>query len=267
MKNSKDALQGHQQWHICSDVVTVRWPRSGKQERMETAVLEEIGPDGAVVQLENEVSCHTTVRLDCSTAGFDGVIRECRYEKGLGYFVKIFFAADQQWSTDVYQPRHLMDPDDDTSQPSVCLPACGAQERCPTEYVARAVDPRSVVGEIVHRVAQNIAVVCGEMDLMDLAKCFVHHFGAPAECRLFTAFVSAYRGARENMVGPYEQPVSPLRQACNIAMLLASVPDEALRSPAPQESQQIDYSWSDTAVLSSEHRIGFDSARQPVKYR
>ncbi|MCP5118885.1 MAG: hypothetical protein GY953_49370 [bacterium] len=76
MKQRKEDPQVREQWYICSDLVSVRWQRSGKQERVETAVLEEIGPGGALVQLESEVACQTAVRLDCPAAGFDGGVRE-----------------------------------------------------------------------------------------------------------------------------------------------------------------------------------------------
>jgi hypothetical protein len=192
--------------------------------------LEEIGPEGALVQLENAVACPTEVQLDCPTAEFDGIVRECQYEEGLGYFARIAFNAGQRWSSEVYRPEHLLDTADLAPEPPECDAGCGAADWCPTQLVARAVDPEADIEETVRRVAQNIAVVCGEMDAMELAECFVHHFGAPTECRLFTTFVWSYRNARESLVDEYEQPISPLRQACNIAMLLASVPEGAWRS-------------------------------------
>jgi hypothetical protein len=229
MEYGKQSMQTRNQWYVCSDVVSVRWQRSGKQARTENAVLEEIGPDGAVVQLECAVAGKTVVRLDCPTVGFDGVVRECRHEPELGYFATIAFTAGQRWSVDDYRPQHLLESTDLWPEPPECEMGCGSSNWCPTEFVARAVDPQNTMSDTVRRVAQNLAVVCGEMDATEMARCFVHHFGVPKECVLFTTFVRAYRDARENLVGPYEQPVSPLRQVCSIATLLAGMPKEALR--------------------------------------
>jgi hypothetical protein len=230
MQKGRELLRAHDQWFMCSDVVSVHWRRSGKRARVEDAVLEEIGPDGAVVQLESAVAPRTAVRLECSTAGFDGVVRECRHEAGLGYFAKIVFDAGQRWSVAEYRPEHLLDPADLAPELSDCEIGCEATEWCPAELVARAVDPQNRIAETVRRVAQNLAVVSGEMDTAELAWCFVRHFGKPKGCVLFKTFAGAYRSAREGMTGPFEQPVSPLRQVWNIAMLLASLPEETLRS-------------------------------------
>jgi hypothetical protein len=185
------------------------------------------------VQLENAVASQTAIRLNCPTVEFDGVVRECWYEEALGYFAKIAFNAGQRWTLDVYRPRHLLEPGDIAPQVPECTKGCGDLGWCPTEYVARAVDPQIAMDETVRRVAQNTAVVCGDMNTAELARCFADYFGAPRKCILFTVFADAYRSARESLAGPYEQPVSPLRQACNVAMLLASVPDEALRAHGP----------------------------------
>jgi hypothetical protein len=232
MRHGK-ATQSGEQWHVCSDLVSVHWRSSRKKERIEAAVLEEISAEGAVIQLESAIASQTAIRLNCPAIEFDGIVRESWREEELGYFAEIAFNAGQRWSIDVYRPRHLLEPGDIRQQAPECMKGRGNLDRCPTEYVARAVNPQIAMDETVRRVAQNIAVVCGEMTTVELARCFVDFFGAPKKCLLFTAFAEAYRSARANLVGPYEQPVSPLCQACNVAMLLASIPDEAHRAHAP----------------------------------
>jgi len=233
MKNRRTSANAKEQWFICSDLVSIRWQRPGMSEEADSAVLEEIGPSGAVVQLETGVAPGTSLRLDCQGVRFDGVVRTCRKEQYLGYFAEITFTLGQQWSVDLYRPRHLLEfniPEPHTAgHDHKDIARDGRWE----DNIIPIDAPRAAAYETIRRVAQNLAVVCGEMELVEMEQCFTRFFDSAPQGILFGGFVSAYRSARESLTGFYELPVSPLRQACHIAMLLGGLPDEEMQRAMP----------------------------------
>jgi hypothetical protein len=227
MRGSRTPAECQQQWFFCSELVLIQWP--GGVGDAVSAILEEIGPDGAVVQLEAEVAPRTSLTLVCEGTQFDGVVRRCRKEPPLGYFTEIDFAPGQQWSADLFRPSHLL---------NVTIPgprAAGhdfrdfARDQCWADCMAPADAVPQAAFETIRRVAQNLAVVCGEMDLLEMAQCFSRFFRQEPQGAMFGGFVSAYRNARESLAGLYEMPVSPLRQVSQIAGLLGAMPEGAVR--------------------------------------
>ena len=94
---------------LCADMVEVHWKdRSGRQ-RGTTAILEDICPSGACLQVEEPVPLGVEMRWAQSKQVFQGYARYCVYRE-IGYFVGVEFDASFKWSKKTFKPQHLLDP-------------------------------------------------------------------------------------------------------------------------------------------------------------
>jgi hypothetical protein len=105
---------------LCADLVRVDW-LAGVNPRTAEAVLEDISPLGACVQVEElipmgaAISISTISTISTSSgladsseaaARFTGWVSYCVY-RDYGYFVGIRFSNETRWSSGVYEPQHL----------------------------------------------------------------------------------------------------------------------------------------------------------------
>ena len=93
---------------MCADMVEMGWKDRTGKHRSATALLEDISPSGACLQLETAVPLGVEVRVDCADRKFMGRVKYCAYRE-IGYFVGVEFDSATQWSKRAYKPRHLLD--------------------------------------------------------------------------------------------------------------------------------------------------------------
>jgi hypothetical protein len=93
---------------MCADMVDVCWREpTGKSRRM-TALLEDISPSGACLQLDIPVPIGARFRWSTADRQFTGRVQYCVYRE-IGYYVGVEFDAGTRWSKQDYRPRHLLD--------------------------------------------------------------------------------------------------------------------------------------------------------------
>lgn len=92
---------------LCSDLISVLQDGS---EQTAAAILEDVSPSGACVQLEAPIPVDAKLRLVVSNLDLRGNVRYCRHQKGEGYFVGVEFESGMKWSPNEYRPAHLLDP-------------------------------------------------------------------------------------------------------------------------------------------------------------
>ena len=92
---------------LCADMVEVRWKAAGKNRRA-MALLEDISPSGACLQLEEALPLDVKVQWECPKQEFTGHVRYCVYRE-IGYFVGVQFVDASKWSKKTYEPQHLLD--------------------------------------------------------------------------------------------------------------------------------------------------------------
>jgi hypothetical protein len=90
---------------LCADVVHLT-RIVGAQSKTVEAVLEDISPPGACVQVEEEIPLGTEVELTAGEKSLCGVVSYCVY-RDYGYFVGIHFLDETHWSSGVFVPGHL----------------------------------------------------------------------------------------------------------------------------------------------------------------
>jgi hypothetical protein len=94
--------------YLCADLVRVDWMISGGDFRSIEAVLEDISPVGACVQVEEPVELGTTLVLTIDKSHFAGHVCYCGF-RDYGYFVGIRFSEETEWTSEIVLPQHLTD--------------------------------------------------------------------------------------------------------------------------------------------------------------
>jgi hypothetical protein len=93
---------------LCADMIEVSWTEHSGKCQTATALLEDISPSGACLQLEAPVPLYVPIRWTSPNQEFAGVVRYCHFRE-IGYFVGVAFSAGTKWSEQAYQPQHLLD--------------------------------------------------------------------------------------------------------------------------------------------------------------
>jgi hypothetical protein len=93
----------------CSDLVHVWWKDSARWKKKGLAVLEDISPSGACVQLELPLPCGARVRIKHQEWKVEGEVRYCMY-RDEGYFLGVRLDDDARWSESAFKPKHMIDP-------------------------------------------------------------------------------------------------------------------------------------------------------------
>lgn len=93
---------------LCADMVELTWKDVGGKTRQGMALLEDISPSGASLQLETPLPLAAEVRWRSPKQEFVGRVRYCVYRE-IGYFVGVEFAPATRWSKKSFKPQHLLD--------------------------------------------------------------------------------------------------------------------------------------------------------------
>jgi hypothetical protein len=93
---------------LCADMVNIRWTDSAGRHHRATALLEDIAPHGACLQVETAVPPDGDIVVEHAKARMHGMVRYCVYRE-IGYFVGVQFTPDCEWSRNKFTPQHLLD--------------------------------------------------------------------------------------------------------------------------------------------------------------
>jgi hypothetical protein len=91
---------------LCADLVRVDWvPGAGEATTVE-AVLEDISPVGACVQVEEAIPLGAAVAITAHGNTFNGFVSYCVF-RDYGYFVGVKLSDQSRWSRVEFEPQHL----------------------------------------------------------------------------------------------------------------------------------------------------------------
>jgi hypothetical protein len=93
---------------LCADMVNVRWKDANGRQCQATALLEDIAPHGACLQLDTALPLHVDLILEYGKIRMEGAVRYCVY-RDIGYFIGVQFMSDSEWSRSKFTPQHLLD--------------------------------------------------------------------------------------------------------------------------------------------------------------
>ena len=94
---------------LCADLVELEWVDLKGRRRRSVANLEDISAAGACLQVETPIPLNTDISLHLPDDDFKGTIRYCVHRE-IGYYLGMEFAEGTRWSTRMYKPQHLFDP-------------------------------------------------------------------------------------------------------------------------------------------------------------
>jgi hypothetical protein len=95
------------QRNLCSDLVELFWSdRLGWPHRA-NAVLEDISPTGACVQVETIIPVNAELALRLGELGLPAIVKYCTLIDG-SYFVGVEFSSEKGWSPEEYNPKHIL---------------------------------------------------------------------------------------------------------------------------------------------------------------
>ncbi len=93
---------------LCADLIEIRWKNKAGKAQRASALLEDISPSGACLQVDRPVPLGVEVHWRSPKSEFRGLVRYCVYRE-IGYFVGVEFEGDLRWSKRLYKPQHLLD--------------------------------------------------------------------------------------------------------------------------------------------------------------
>jgi hypothetical protein len=91
---------------LCADLVNVQWNPESGPSRNEWAILEDISPSGACLEIEEYIPPETMVSLQFKTDHCRARIKYCKFDK-INYLLGVQFEQGYRWSRRKFKPEHL----------------------------------------------------------------------------------------------------------------------------------------------------------------
>lgn len=95
---------------FCADLIEVTWSDGGRI-RHSVANLEDISSSGICLMLESALPLGVEVTVRVGTAELKGIARHATSGEA-GFLIGVEFYPESHWSADLYQPEHMLDPED-----------------------------------------------------------------------------------------------------------------------------------------------------------
>jgi hypothetical protein len=92
---------------MCAQLVTIVYQGEDGRKNKANAILEDISPGGACIQLEQPIALDTSVSILYPHGRYYGVVRHCELGQ-TGYFAGVQFSPGYRWSRQRFTPEHLL---------------------------------------------------------------------------------------------------------------------------------------------------------------
>jgi hypothetical protein len=93
---------------MCADMVGVQWIDDSGREHACSALLEDISPSGASLQLDSPLPLGTVLAIRYHKGCLGGSVCYCFFYE-IGYWIGVQFESKFKWSRQRYRPKHLLD--------------------------------------------------------------------------------------------------------------------------------------------------------------
>ena len=91
---------------LCADLVKVQWKSESGRLHTEWAILGDISPSGACLEMEEPIPSDTLLSLEFPTDRCQARIKYCIFDK-INYLLGVTFEQGYRWSRGRYKPNHL----------------------------------------------------------------------------------------------------------------------------------------------------------------
>ena len=92
---------------LCADLVKIQWAPESGPTRSEWAILEDISPSGACLEVEAYILPDTIVSLQFATDQCQARVKYCRFDQ-VKYLLGVHFEQGYRWSRRRFKPDHLI---------------------------------------------------------------------------------------------------------------------------------------------------------------
>jgi len=92
---------------LCADLVKMTWTPNLEQSNKDWAILEDISPSGACLEIDEPIPVDTVVELEFGEDRCRAIVRYCNYDK-TNYLLGVEFESGYSWSSSRWEPKHLV---------------------------------------------------------------------------------------------------------------------------------------------------------------
>jgi len=92
---------------LCADLIKMAWAPEYEPFRSEWAILGDISPSGACLEIEEPVPVNAIVELEFGGDRCQAVVQYCKYDK-VNYLLGVKFKQGYRWSSNRWEPKHLI---------------------------------------------------------------------------------------------------------------------------------------------------------------
>jgi len=92
---------------LCADLIKMAWTPEMESFRTEWAILGDISPSGACLEIEEPVPVNAIVELEFGCDRCQAVVQYCKYDK-VNYLLGVKFNHGYRWSSNRWEPKHLI---------------------------------------------------------------------------------------------------------------------------------------------------------------
>lgn len=100
-------LERREDRELCADLVKVQWKLESGHSHSEWAILEDISPSGACLDIEEFIPPETIVSLQFKGDACQARVKYCKFEKS-NYILGVLFEQGYRWSRRKFKPEHLI---------------------------------------------------------------------------------------------------------------------------------------------------------------
>ncbi len=100
-------LERREDRELCADLVKVQWKLESGHSHSEWAILEDISPSGACLDIEEFIPPETIVSLQFKGDDCQARVKYCKFEKS-NYILGVLFEQGYRWSRRKFKPEHLL---------------------------------------------------------------------------------------------------------------------------------------------------------------
>ena len=92
---------------LCADLVKMAWTSEPEFPRSDWAILGDISPSGACLEIEEPIPVNAVVELEFGADRCEAVVQYCKYDK-VNYLLGVEFREGYRWSSNRWEPKHLI---------------------------------------------------------------------------------------------------------------------------------------------------------------